>query len=93
MSWISDIQSYADKIPYGKINLEIEKVDRKTVKIVSYGKETLRYTSNDEAIEDLTNIIRRLADNGYEGKSVFELEYKQGKIRIVGIYDQKVTRY
>lgn len=93
MSWIKDIQSYVDRIPFGKVNIELERVGRKTVKVTTYGKETLNYRTTDEALEDINLILKRLSDNEFEGTATLELQYKKGKIKLVGIYDQKITRY
>lgn len=93
MSWIADLQSYIDRIPYGDINLQVKRVDRKTVEVTTYGKETLQYNNNEQALDDIALILNRLADNGFDGRATLELQYKKGKIRIVGVFDKKVTRY
>lgn len=91
--YIRDIHSYSEAVPYGDISLTIKRVNRKTVAIISEGTETLRYTNNEEAIQDILTILKDLAASGYTGKAELQLEYKEGQIRLVGIHDKKEIQY
>jgi len=91
--YIKDIQQYIDNLPYGKVGVEVERVNRQTTKITTHGRETLRYTDNSEAVKDLLIIIKNLINVGYTGKTTLDIEYKSGKIKIVAIHDIKETRY
>lgn len=93
MKWVEDLEQYINRIPYGQITINVDRVDRKTTKITTFGKETLQYRTTEEALKDLTLLLKKLADNNYEGTATLELQYKAGRIKLVGIYDQKITRY
>ena len=91
--YLTDIQSYVESIPYGDVSLNITRVNHNTVKITTYGKETMRYFNSQEAVDDLWKIIKNLIDTKYSGKAVIELEYKNGQISILGIHDTKEITY
>ena len=93
MTYIQDLQSYIDSIPYGAVSLRVERVNRKTVKIVTTGENTLKYINNEEAKKDLDDIVNNLIQTGYSGNAHVKLEMKDGKINLMGIFDTKETKY
>lgn len=93
MNYLQDLESYIESIPFGGVNLRIERVNRKTVKIITTGEETIRYVDNTEAVKDLGDMINKLIATGYTGEAHVKLTMKDGQITLIGIYDTKETQY
>lgn len=93
MSYIRDVQSFVDTIPYGDVTLVLKRIDRKTVQITSTAEETLKYENNEEAIEDLITLVRRLVDAGFTGRTRVELTLNEGQIKLLSVFDKKETKY
>lgn len=91
--YIRDIHSYAENVPYGEVTIKIRRVNKKTVSVTSSGLETLRYQDNEEAFTDISNILSGLVEAGYTGKATLQLEYKEGLVCLIGIHDEKETKY
>jgi hypothetical protein len=91
--YIKDLYQLIESIPYGDVQLTIKRVDRKTAQITTVSNETLRYVNNQEAIGDLNDMLNRLVDAGFSGEAHIKLEMKNGNIQIIGIFDQKDTKY
>lgn len=93
MNYMEDLKQYIESIPYGEVNIRIERVNRKTSKIITNGEETLKYHDNNEAVKDLGQMINNLIKTGYSGQAHVRLMLKDGQITLVGIYDNKETKY
>jgi hypothetical protein len=91
--WLKDIRSYVDAIPYGQVQVEVERVDRRTVQVITVGFETLRYTDNAECLKDLLAFITSLMDDEHTGDVQFGLDMKQGNITLLTIKNTRRTNY
>jgi len=91
--WLNDIKNYVNAIPYGKVQIDAERVDRKTVLLITTGYETLRYTDNNECIKDLLAFIVSLLDDRHTGDVQFGLDMKQGVITLLTIKNTRRTNY
>jgi hypothetical protein len=91
--YIRDIQSFTNEIPYGELQVNIKRVNKKTVSVTTQSKETLRYTSTEEAFNDLSDILSTLVETGYTGKATVQLDYKDGEVRFIGIHNEKEKKY
>lgn len=92
--WLADLESYVDSIPYGKIEIpEIERVNRRVVSITTTASETLRYEDNAEAVKDILGFLTTLVDDGHNGRVKFEVEYKNGQIKLLAIQNSRKTHY
>ena len=93
MNYLDDLHKYIETVPYGGINFRVERVNRKTVRIITTAEETLKYVDNKEAIKDLGSMLNQLIDTGYTGEVQVKLELKDGLITLMGIFDKKETKY
>lgn len=91
--WIRDLHSYIESVPYGEVDIQIKRVDHKTVTISTVAEETLRYVDNSEAIRDLDRMVLELINTGFSGQAHVKLEMKDGQIKLLGIFDKKQTTY
>ena len=92
--YLKDIQSYVDSRPYGAVSIpEIKIVNRKVTEVTTEGRETLRYTDTEAALNDVLRILTNLSSIGYSGNAHVELEYIDGAIKIIAIHDKRHTRY
>lgn len=91
--YLKDIHSYIEAIPYGDVELVVRRVNRKTTTVETRGRETLRYENTQEALSDLNTILGNLSEASYNGHATIELDYKDGDIKLVGIHDEKATKY
>lgn len=91
--YIKDLYQLVESVPYGEINVTIKRVDRKTAQLSTESEETLRYVNNQEALNDLGNMVTRLIEASFSGEAHIKLEMKDGQIKIIGIYDRKNTQY
>lgn len=91
--YIKDLYQLVESVPYGEINVTIRRIDRKTAQLSTVSEETLRYVDNQEALNDLGNMVTRLIEAGFSGEAHIKLEMKNGNIQIIGIYDKKDTKY
>ena len=89
---IQDIHSYIESVPFGEITLQVRRVDRKTVEIISESEETLRYVDNQEAVKDLIQMVQRLVEASFSGQAHIKLDLKDGNIRFIGIFDKKTHK-
>lgn len=92
-NYLKDIHAYIEAIPYGDVEFVVRRVNRKTTTVETRGQETLRYNNNDEALGDINTILKNLSEASYNGRATIELEYKDGDIVLVGIHDEKATKY
>lgn len=88
-----ELATYIESIPFGEVDIKVRRVDHKTTQITTVAEETLRYVSNQEALQDLDILVSRLIDSSFSGDAHVKLEMKDGQIRIVGIITQKQTNY
>lgn len=91
--WLKDIRSYVDGIPYGHVSLDVERVDRHTVQVITVGFETLRYTDNNECVKDILAFITSLLDDSHTGDVQFGIDMKQGQITLLTIKNTRRTNY
>ena len=91
--YIKDLYQIVEGIPYGDVVIEIRRVDRKTTQLSTTSQETLRYVDNQEALNDLGQMIARLIEASFTGEAHIKLEMKDGQIKIIGIFDKKDTKY
>lgn len=91
--WLKDIRSYLDSIPYGNVQLHIERVGSHTVEVRATGNETLRYTDNNECLKDLLGFITLLVDDGHTGDVQFGIDMKKGQITLLTIKNTRRTNY
>ena len=91
--YIKDLYQHIEDVPYGEMELKIKRVDRRTVEVTTYSTETLRYVDNEEALKDLTDMLKRLTDARFTGEAHIKLDMKDGNIQIIGIFDKKDTKY
>lgn len=76
MNYLDDLHKYIETVPYGGINFRVERVNRKTVRIITTAEETLKYVDNKEAIKDLGSMLNQLIDTSYTGEVQVKLELK-----------------
>jgi hypothetical protein len=88
-----DIIRYIDSIPFGEVSLKVVRVNRKTTVVITTGEETLKYEDNDEALKDIDNMLKSLVEVGYTGDAHVKLSMKDGKIKLVSIFNKKETKY
>lgn len=91
--WVKDLQSYVDSVPYGKLSVNLLRVANKTAEVETQGLETLRYEENSDATADILKFLKNLADISYNGEVVFKVQWKGGKMKEIGFYNSKLTRY
>lgn len=93
--YLKDLIDYIDSIPYGEVGFIIQKVNRHVVKVTTEGAETLRYNPQDETDPraDLNLMLDNLAKTSYSGEVSLKLDYKDGTITLLTIYDKKQTNY
>jgi len=92
-NYIKDLHRIIESVPYGEINLSIKRVDRKTVQLSTVSEETLRYVNYQEAVDDLTQMLKKLIEASFSGEAHIKLVMKQGNIQLIGIFDKKDTKY
>lgn len=91
--YIQDLYQLIESVPYGAIDVQIRRVDRKTAQITTTSEETLRYIDNQEALKDLIQMVARLTDASFSGQAHIKLDMKDGNIKFIGIFDKKDTKY
>lgn len=91
--YIKDIKSYVDGIPYGTVQIEIERVNRHTVQTVTVGHETLRYVDNNECVKDILAFLTALLDDKHNGTVQFSVEMQNGQINLLTLKNTKRTKY
>lgn len=91
--YIKDLYQLVESVPFGDINIQIRRVDRKTTQLSTESQETLRYVNNQEALNDLINMVTKLMEASFTGEAHVKLDMKDGNIRIIGIYDRKDQKY
>ncbi len=91
--YIKDLYQLVESVPYGEVNVIIRRVDRKTAQLSTVSEETLRYVDNQEALNDLGQMITKLIEASFTGEAHIKLEMKDGQIKIIGIFDKKDTKY
>ena len=92
-TWLRDIESYTDAIPYGKVDVSIDRVNRRVVTITTIGAETLRYQDNNECVKDILSFITSLIDSEHTGIVDFSIDMKSGTISLLTIKNTKKTQY
>lgn len=94
-AYLKDLIDYINAIPYGEIGVVIKKVNRNVVQITTEGAETLRYNPDEQTDPrvDLNLMLDNLQNTSYSGEVSIKLDYKDGTIRLVTIYDKKQTKY
>lgn len=91
--YIKDLYQLVESVPYGEVNIVIRRVDKHTAQLSTTSEETLRYVSNQEALNDLADMITKLIEASFSGEAHIKLEMKDGQIKIIGIYDKKDIKY
>lgn len=91
--WIADIESFTDSIPYGQVDITVERVNRHTVQVSTVGVETLRYVNNEDCIKDIVEFIGSLVDEEHTGEVQFGVVMKQGQMKLLTIKNTKKTNY
>jgi hypothetical protein len=94
-NYLKDLIDYINAIPYGEINVVVRKVNRNVVQITTEGSETLRYNPDDETDPrlDVNLMLDNLQTTSYSGEVSIKLDYTDGIIRLVTVYDKKQTKY
>jgi hypothetical protein len=94
-NYLKDLIDYINTIPYGEVSFLIKKVNRNVVQVTTEGYETLRYNPEDNTDPriDISMMLDNLTTTGYSGEVSLKLDYKDGKIVLVTIYDKKQTKY
>jgi hypothetical protein len=92
-TYIKDIYQLVESVPFGDVSILIKRVDRKTTQLSTDSQETLRYVNNQEALNDLINMVTKLMEASFSGEAHVKLDMKDGNIRIIGIYDRKDQKY
>lgn len=92
-NYIKDIYQLVESVPFGDVSILIKRVDRKTTQLSTESQETLRYVNNQEALNDLINMVTKLMEASFSGEAHVKLDMKDGNIRIIGIYDRKDQKY
>lgn len=92
-TYIQDLYQLIEAVPYGTIDIQIKRIDRKTAQLTTQSEETLRYVDNQEAMKDLIGMINQLVGASFSGQAHIKLDMKDGNIKIIGIFDQKDTKY
>lgn len=92
---LNDIAKYLEAIPYGDVVLTIKRVNRKTVLVSTEAGETLRYNPEEptDPRKDLNLVLDNLTNTGYSGEVSLKLDYIDGHIKLLTIYDKKQTKY
>jgi hypothetical protein len=91
--YIQDLYKIIETVPYGTVDIQIKRVDRKTARITTSSEETLRYVNNQEAMKDLIIMINQLVGASFSGQAHIKLDMKDGNIKLIGLFDQKDTKY
>lgn len=93
-TWLKDLESYIDSIPYGTVSIpEIQRVNRKVTTVTTVGSETLRYTDNNDCVKDILAFLTSLIDDKHSGTVDFGVEMKDGNITLLTIRNTKKTNY
>jgi hypothetical protein len=91
--WERDLRAHIETVPYGDINVQVKRVNHKTVEITTVAQETLRYVDNQEALRDMARLIENLATASFTGELELKVKMVNGEIRLLGIFDKKQTAY
>lgn len=91
--WVTDLMSYVDSIPYGESQVTISRVGNRTVQLQANSVETVRYETTEEAMADITKLIKALGEAKIDGTATFQLTLKDGTIKEIGYYNVKQTKY
>jgi hypothetical protein len=92
-TWLADIESRADSIPYGQLEVIVTRINRHTTKVTTVQNETLRYNDNSQAAKDIIDFLSGLVDAGHTGKVQFEVSLKEGQINLLGITNTEEKQY
>lgn len=94
-NYLKDLIDYIEAIPYGEIGVIIRKNNRRVTEVTTEGAETLRYRIEDNVNprDDLNIMLDNLTNTSYSGEVSIKLDYKDGNIVLVTIYDKKQTKY
>jgi len=92
-TWLKDLTSYVEGVPYGSVSIIIDRHKRTTVGVTTQGTETLRYTDNNECVKDILGFITSLIDEKHSGSVDFSIDMKDGQITILAIKNTKTTHY
>lgn len=92
-TWLQELRSYIDAIPYGDVDLRIKRVRHKTVEIETTSEETVRYEDNQEARKDLDKIVTELVERRFNGDVHIKLKLKNGDIRLLGVFNNNHRKY
>ena len=88
-----DLINYIESIPYGTVYLQVLRENRKIKAITTTAEETLRYVNNDEARNDLDNMLKSLIESGYTGEANVKLSMNDGQIKLLSVFNKKETKY
>ena len=92
-TWLADVESYTDAIPYGAVHIDLERVDRHTTQVTTVGLETLRYVDSNECVKDILAFITSLIDDNHTGDVQFSVDMKQGQLTLLTIKNTRRTQY
>jgi hypothetical protein len=90
---IRDLHAYIESVPFGTVDMQVKRVDRRTVQISTTSEETLRYVDNEEALRDLQSFLSQLTETDYTGEAQLKLTLKNGQISLISIFNTKNTTY
>lgn len=79
-NYLFDLDSLADQVPYGEIQVSLKRHNGETTKLSLSTFNSVRFTDNVQAIEHLLMAIKNAADNGQSGSLTFTVMLKSGKI-------------
>ena len=91
--YLADIESYADGVPYGDVQVKITRVNRRVTKTQLTATETLRYRDNQEALDDINVFLQGLVDVGHTGEVQFQVVIENGQIKLLAITNTRETSY
>lgn len=91
--YMSDLQSYFDSVAYGDVTVTVKRVNNHTVQVTTIATETLKYEDTEIALKDFVMMCKALSDANFSGNSEVKFTWKEGKIKLVGIKNEKITGY
>src|ERR1035437_382707 len=91
--WLTDIDRQVIGMPFGDLDVHIHRHRSKTDIVVISKNSTIAPKTNEIAFSDLEKLINSLISAFFTGKLEFELDFKQGTIKLITIKNKEIKKY
>jgi len=91
--WLEDIDKQAVSMPFGVVDITVQRHRSKTVVVTYNTNAKIRYSDNEKAFSDLEKLINSMISATLTGKLSFEVDFKEGTIQEITIKNKDIKNY